>query len=58
MRARLGDGPRPWLEASLAAFGARTGDEEGPHVRLAGRLVAWRGHGKTAFAHVADVLSD
>jgi lysyl-tRNA synthetase class 2 len=23
-------------------------------VRVAGRLVAWRGHGKTAFAHLAD----
>ena len=30
------------------------GVEEGPTVRLAGRLVAWRGHGKTAFAHLAD----
>ncbi len=28
--------------------------EEGPVVRVAGRVVAWRGHGKTAFAHVAD----
>jgi lysyl-tRNA synthetase class 2 len=28
--------------------------EEGPEVRVAGRLVAWRGHGKTAFAHLAD----
>jgi len=28
--------------------------EEGPSVRLAGRIVAWRGHGKTAFAHLAD----
>ena len=28
--------------------------EEGPVVRLAGRLVALRGHGKTIFAHVAD----
>lgn len=28
--------------------------EEGPMVRVAGRVVAWRGHGKTAFAHVAD----
>ncbi|MGH7627126.1 MAG: OB-fold nucleic acid binding domain-containing protein, partial [Gemmatimonadaceae bacterium] len=27
--------------------------EAGP-VRVAGRLVAWRGHGKTAFAHLAD----
>jgi lysyl-tRNA synthetase class 2 len=30
------------------------GVEEGPAVRVAGRLVAWRGHGKTAFAHLAD----
>ena len=27
---------------------------EGPGVRLAGRLISWRGHGKTAFAHLAD----
>ena len=27
---------------------------EGPMVTMAGRIVAWRGHGKTAFAHVAD----
>ena len=30
------------------------GLDEGPVVRVAGRLVAWRGHGKTAFAHLAD----
>ncbi len=29
-------------------------DEEGPTVRLAGRVVAWRGHGKTVFAHLGD----
>lgn len=28
--------------------------EEGPRVALAGRIVAWRGHGKTIFAHLAD----
>jgi lysyl-tRNA synthetase, class II len=28
--------------------------EEGPVVNVAGRIVAWRAHGKTAFAHVAD----
>ncbi|HEX6631287.1 MAG TPA: OB-fold nucleic acid binding domain-containing protein, partial [Gemmatimonadaceae bacterium] len=39
---------------ALVAFGDRTGDEEGPTVRLAGRLVAWRAQGKTAFAHLAD----
>ncbi len=27
---------------------------EGPVVRVAGRIVAWRGHGKTIFAHLAD----
>ena len=27
---------------------------EGPAVTLAGRLVAWRSHGKTTFAHLAD----
>ena len=32
---------------------ARAG-EEGPEVRIAGRIVAWRAHGKTTFAHVAD----
>jgi lysyl-tRNA synthetase class 2 len=30
------------------------GVEEGPRVRVAGRIVAWRAHGKTAFAHLAD----
>lgn len=30
------------------------GAEEGPTVRVAGRIVAWRGHGKTIFAHLAD----
>jgi lysyl-tRNA synthetase, class II len=29
-------------------------DEEGPGVTLAGRVVAWRSHGKTTFAHLAD----
>ena len=29
--------------------------EEGPSVRVAGRVVAMRGHGKTAFAHLADM---
>jgi lysyl-tRNA synthetase, class II len=30
------------------------GAEEGPAVSLAGRVVAWRSHGKTTFAHLAD----
>jgi lysyl-tRNA synthetase, class II len=34
---------------------AALGDgEEGPVVRIAGRIVAWRAHGKTSFAHIAD----
>lgn len=28
--------------------------EEGPVVRMAGRVVAWRAHGKTTFAHLGD----
>jgi lysyl-tRNA synthetase, class II len=28
--------------------------QEGPDVSLAGRVVAWRSHGKTTFAHLAD----
>lgn len=28
---------------------------EGPSVRVAGRLVGWRGQGKTVFAHLADM---
>jgi len=31
-----------------------TATAEGPAVRVAGRMVAWRAHGKTAFAHLAD----
>jgi lysyl-tRNA synthetase class 2 len=26
----------------------------GPHARVGGRIVAWRGHGKSAFAHLED----
>ena len=29
-------------------------EEVGPPVSLAGRIVAWRSHGKTTFAHLAD----
>ena len=36
-----------------AGAALRDGDE-GPLVRVAGRIVAWRAHGKTTFAHVAD----
>jgi lysyl-tRNA synthetase class 2 len=37
--------------AALAAAGEA---DEGPVVKVAGRIVAWRAHGKTTFAHVAD----
>jgi lysyl-tRNA synthetase class 2 len=40
--------------ASAIAFLPEGVDEGGPSVRLAGRLVSWRGHGKTAFAHLGD----
>ncbi len=40
-------------EASEALSALGDGDE-GPVVRVAGRLVAWRAHGKTTFAHLAD----
>ena len=40
-------------ERSEAEAGADA-PSEGPTVRVAGRVVAWRAHGKTAFAHVAD----
>lgn len=30
------------------------GGDEGPAVSLAGRIVAWRSHGKTTFAHLSD----
>jgi lysyl-tRNA synthetase class 2 len=39
--------------ASEALAALRDGDE-GPVVQVAGRIVAWRAHGKTTFAHVAD----
>lgn len=39
---------------AVAALGNVSGDAPGPEVRVAGRLVAWRAHGKTAFAHLAD----
>ena len=39
---------------AVAALGDGPSDAAGPEVRVAGRLVAWRAHGKTAFAHLAD----
>jgi lysyl-tRNA synthetase, class II len=41
-------------EAAKALRLLPDGAAEGPVVRVAGRLVAWRAHGKTVFAHVAD----
>ena len=41
---------------TTAAEGLLGEAEEGPQVRMAGRLVALRGHGKTVFAHLADQL--
>ena len=37
------------------AVALATGEGNGPEVRVAGRIVAWRGHGKTIFAHLADL---
>jgi lysyl-tRNA synthetase class 2 len=46
---------RTHLAAAAGRLGADVADgAEGPVVRLAGRLVAWRAQGKTAFAHLAD----
>ncbi len=43
---------------ALAALGEGEvegeGDEEGMRVRIAGRLLAWRGHGKAVFTHLGD----
>ena len=41
-------------EALAAMPPSVDGHEEGPHVSVAGRIVAWRAHGKTVFAHLAD----
>ena len=41
-------------EAAAAVASLAEGVDEGGVVRVAGRLVAWRGHGKTAFAHLGD----
>jgi lysyl-tRNA synthetase class 2 len=41
-------------ETAAAVAALPDGADAGDTVRVAGRLVAWRGHGKTAFAHLAD----
>jgi lysyl-tRNA synthetase class 2 len=43
--------------AALASGASLQGDAHGEVVRFAGRLVSWRGAGKTAFAHVADATA-
>lgn len=57
--AELGVAPFAYsYDRTHSAEGARTalGDAaDGPVVRVAGRIVAWRTHGKTTFAHVADL---
>ncbi|HEX7939186.1 MAG TPA: lysine--tRNA ligase [Gemmatimonadaceae bacterium] len=52
--APFGYGYRRTHDTARAQAALGAGVEEGPAVRVAGRLVAWRGHGKTAFAHLAD----
>jgi lysyl-tRNA synthetase, class II len=44
----------PSHRAGDAAMLLPEGTDTGPTVRLAGRVVAWRAHGKTTFAHLAD----
>ncbi|HXB27557.1 MAG TPA: lysine--tRNA ligase [Gemmatimonadaceae bacterium] len=43
--------------AALESGATLQGDAHGGVVRVAGRLVSWRGAGKTAFAHVADATA-
>jgi lysyl-tRNA synthetase class 2 len=40
---------------AAGAISALGSAEEGPVVRVAGRIVSWRGQGKTIFAHIADM---
>ncbi len=41
---------------SVQAVEALGDAQEGAEVSVAGRIVSWRGQGKTAFAHVADMV--
>ena len=47
----------PTHDASSALRSLPEGVEQGEVVKLAGRLVAWRPHGKTVFGHLADQWS-
>jgi lysyl-tRNA synthetase class 2 len=49
--------PTHSTHAAVALFESQPApadDDSGPRVKVAGRLVAWRSQGKTAFAHLAD----
>ncbi len=45
---------RTHFAADAVALLPEGSDAEGPVVRVAGRVVAWRAHGKTTFAHLGD----
>ncbi len=48
------------ISEAAAEFGEQTGEQleaAAPNLRIAGRLVALRGHGKTAFGHLSDGAS-
>lgn len=40
---------------AIGAVSSLGSADEGPVVRVAGRIVSWRGQGKTVFAHLADM---
>lgn len=42
------------VEAVAALPATASGDDLGEVVSVAGRLLSWRGHGRTAFAHLGD----
>ncbi len=42
------------MPAKLETAESHSTEGEGPAVCLAGRIIAWRAHGKTVFAHLAD----
>lgn len=46
--------PRTHSAAGALALSRFTGDEPGAEVSVAGRLAAWRGQGRTVFAHLED----
>jgi lysyl-tRNA synthetase class 2 len=50
-------GFEPTHNTSAALRALPEGVEQGGVVRIAGRLAAWRPHGKTAFGHLADQWS-